>query len=81
MRDGHGDRNAVCGSHIDRFHDAFNAEVQQWIRAVERDEHAGSDAWDGYAATAVVDAALQSLDRGGQEVAVSLIERPALYER
>ena len=41
----------------------------------------GSDAWDGYAATAVVDAALQSLDRGGQEVAVSLIERPALYER
>ena len=81
VRDGHGDRNAVCRSHIDRFHDAFNAEVQQWIRAVERDEHTGSDAWDGYAATAVVDAALQSLDRGGQEVAVALIERPALYER
>ncbi len=81
IRDGYGNRNAICSSHIDRFHDAFNTEVQQWIRAVERDEHTGSDAWDGYAATAVVEAALQSLEDGGKEYPVTLVERPALYER
>lgn len=79
IRDGHGNRNAICGSHIDRFHAAFNQEFQQWIRAVERDEHTGSTAWDGYAATCVVDAGLESLENGGREVTVSMIEKPAFY--
>lgn len=79
IRDEGGNRNAICSSHIDRFHDAFNQEVQQWIRAVERDEHAGSSSWDGYAATVVVDAAIASLKNGGREVAVEMIEKPALY--
>ncbi|MDR1512255.1 MAG: Gfo/Idh/MocA family oxidoreductase [Propionibacteriaceae bacterium] len=79
VRDSHGNRNPICGSHIDRFHDAFNQEVQQWIRAVERDEHTGSTAWDGYAATAVVEAALRSLDGAG-EVAVELVPKPAFYD-
>lgn len=78
-RDGAGNRNAICRSHIDRFHAAFNAEVQQWIRAVERDEHTGSTAWDGYAATCVVDAGLESLESGGREVAVSMIAKPSFY--
>lgn len=78
-RDLAGNRNPICASHIDRFHDAFNQEVQQWIRAVERGEHTGSTAWDGYAATAVVEAALESLDNGGVSVAVELIDKPALY--
>jgi myo-inositol 2-dehydrogenase/D-chiro-inositol 1-dehydrogenase len=79
VRDLAGNRNPICRSHIDRFHDAFNAEVQQWIRAVERDEHTGSSAWDGYAAVAVVEAALESLETGGGEVAVQLIDKPAFY--
>ncbi len=79
IRDMSGNRNPICRSHIDRFHDAFNAEVQQWIRAVERDQHTGSSAWDGYAAVAVVEAALTSLDNGGGEVAVQMITRPELY--
>lgn len=79
IRDGYGNRNAICGSHIDRFHDAFNQEFQQWIRAVERDEHTGSSAWDGYAANCVVDAALESLDNGGREVEVVMIEKPGFY--
>ena len=79
VRDGHGDRNPICSSHIDRFHAAFNQEVQQWIRAVERDEHTGSTAWDGYAATCVVDAALASLNDDGRRVDVEMIDRPALY--
>ncbi|MHA6513470.1 Gfo/Idh/MocA family protein [Tessaracoccus sp. Z1128] len=79
IRDMAGNRNPICRSHIDRFHDAFNAEVAQWIRAVERDEHTGSTAWDGYAAVAVVEAALASLDNGGDEVAVQMIAKPDFY--
>ncbi|CAM2775154.1 Inositol 2-dehydrogenase [Cutibacterium acnes subsp. elongatum] len=79
IRDGNGNRNAICRSHIDRFHDAFNAEVQSWIRAVEEGQHTGSSAWDGYAATCVVDAAVAFLEDGGQEVAVDMIEKPDLY--
>jgi len=79
LRDESGNRNAICSSHIDRFHDAFNQEVQQWIRAVERGEHAGSTAWDGYAATVVVDAAIESLENGGREVDVTMIEKPSFY--
>ena len=79
VRDLSGDRNAMCQSHIDRFQAAFNQEFQQWIRAVERDEHTGSTAWDGYAATCVVDAGLESLEGGGREVAVTMIDRPAFY--
>lgn len=79
IRDGRGDRHAICESHIDRFHDAFNAEVQAWIRAVEKGEHTGSTAWDGYAATCVVDAALASLDNGGQAMAVEMIAKPEFY--
>ncbi len=78
-RDVAGNRNAICRSHIDRFHAAFNAEVQQWIRAVERGEHTGSSAWDGYAAGVVVDAAVASLESGGVEVDVQMIPKPALY--
>lgn len=79
IRDGHGDRHAICTSHIDRFHDAFNAEVQQWIRAVEQGQHTGSTAWDGYAATCVVDAALASLEAGGAEVDVQMVAKPDFY--
>lgn len=78
-RDTSGEHHAICRSHIDRFHDAFNQEVQQWIRAVERGEHTGSTSWDGYAATCVVDAALESLENGGQEVQVQMIAKPAFY--
>lgn len=56
VRDIHGDRSAMCQDHNERFHGAFNTEVQSWINAVAGDRHTGSSAWDGYAATAVVDA-------------------------
>ena len=80
IRDVHGNRNPMCQSHIDRFQAAFNREVQEWINAVARDEHTGSTAWDGYAATAVVDAAVKSLeDASSPLIDVELIDRPALY--
>lgn len=74
VRDAGGERHPIC-----RFHAAFNAEVQQWIRAVERDEHTGSSAWDGYAAGVVVDAAIASLEADGAEMPVVLVVKPSLY--
>ena len=44
-----------------------------------RDEHTSSTTWDGYAATCVVDAGLESLESGGREVAVSMIAKPSFY--
>ena len=80
IRDVHGNRNAMCQSHIDRFEAAFNREVQEWINAVARDEHTGSTSWDGYAATSVVDAAVASLeDESSPMVDVTLIAKPAFY--
>ncbi|MGA4507772.1 Gfo/Idh/MocA family protein [Propionibacteriaceae bacterium G1746] len=80
VRDVQGDRNKICGSHIDRFHAAFNQEVQEWINAVSKDTHTGASSWDGYAAACVVDAALASLDDpDGKPVDVQMIEKPEFY--
>ncbi|BAW92541.1 inositol 2-dehydrogenase/D-chiro-inositol3-dehydrogenase [Actinomyces sp. Chiba101] len=80
IRDSHGNRNAMCQSHIDRFQAAFNREVQEWINAVAEDRHTGSTSWDGYAATCVVDAAVKSHEDGGSPlVDVELIDKPAFY--
>lgn len=80
VRDAAGHRNAMCQSHIDRFQTAFNTEFQSWINAVARDEHTGSTSWDGYAATAVVDAAVASLeDASSPLLDVELIAKPDLY--
>lgn len=79
VRDIQGNRNAMCQSHIDRFQTAFNREVQEWINAATEDRHTGSTAWDGFAATAIVDAGLKSLHEGGIEVDVKMVEKPELY--
>jgi len=55
-RDTDGARNRIAMDHNDRFHLAFNAELQQWINAVAQGEHTGSSSWDGYAAAVVCDA-------------------------
>ncbi len=79
-RDSDGARNRLARDHNDRFHQAFNAEVQQWINAVARGEHAGSSTWDGYTAAVVCDAGVQALrSEDSQWVPVSLIGKPALY--
>lgn len=79
-RDSAGARNRLTRDHNDRFHQAFNTEVQQWINAVARGEHTGSTSWDGYAAAVVCDAGVQALrSEDSQWIPVSLIDKPALY--
>jgi myo-inositol 2-dehydrogenase / D-chiro-inositol 1-dehydrogenase len=64
----------------DRFIRAYDAELQEWLNAVAAGRAAGPSSWDGYAAAAVTDAALEAL-RTGQRTAVSMPERPEFYAK
>ena len=64
----------------ERFARAYDVELQEWVDAVSGAGQLGPSAWDGYAATVVSDAGLQAL-RTGERVPVSLVDRPALYEK
>jgi myo-inositol 2-dehydrogenase / D-chiro-inositol 1-dehydrogenase len=68
----------IPADYRERFGDAYQNELQEWVEGVLRGEVAGPSAWDGYATTAVAEAAVESLTKGGR-VAVDLVERPALY--
>jgi myo-inositol 2-dehydrogenase/D-chiro-inositol 1-dehydrogenase len=63
----------------ERFLDAYDAEVQEWIDACLAGELAGPDAWDGYAAAACCEAGLRAVEDLGQSYPVSLQEKPELY--
>ncbi|GAA2482383.1 Gfo/Idh/MocA family oxidoreductase [Winogradskya humida] len=64
----------------ERFARAYDVELQEWIDSIASGgPPAGPSAWDGYAAAVVSDAGVEAL-RSGSLVAVSLMERPALYE-
>jgi len=64
----------------DRFIRAYDAELQDWLHAVAAGTSAGPTSWDGYAAAAVTDAALEAL-RTGQRTAVTMPERPDFYAK
>jgi myo-inositol 2-dehydrogenase/D-chiro-inositol 1-dehydrogenase len=62
----------------ERFAAAYQRELQAWVTGALEQRAGGPSAWDGYATTAVAEAAVRSLTGGGR-VAVELVERPALY--
>jgi myo-inositol 2-dehydrogenase/D-chiro-inositol 1-dehydrogenase len=61
-----------------RFGTAYLAELQSWVTGLASGQVGGPSAWDGYAATAVASAAVDSFAKGAR-VDVMLGERPALY--
>jgi myo-inositol 2-dehydrogenase/D-chiro-inositol 1-dehydrogenase len=72
-----------------RFAGAYRRELQAWIDHIASSASApgthprgvrlpGASAWDGYAATAVAETILMSIDTGARR-GVQLIERPSLY--
>ena len=73
-----GHHGPIPADYRERFGDAYQNELQEWVSGVLRGEVTGPSAWDGYATTAVAEAAVESLTKGGR-VAVELVERPALY--
>lgn len=60
-----------------RFARAYDLEVQAWVDASRRGEVVGPTSWDGYAATAVCTAGMESLATG-QPVKVELAERTSV---
>lgn len=71
---------AVPSGWRERFQDAYDVELQEWINAVRAGDGAtGPSTWDGYVAQVVSEAGVKAL-HSGQRVAVELVERPAIYE-
>jgi myo-inositol 2-dehydrogenase/D-chiro-inositol 1-dehydrogenase len=62
----------------ERFLRAFDLEFAAWLAAAAEGTATGPSAWDGYAATAVCDAALEAL-RTGERTGVGLRDRPDFY--
>ena len=62
----------------DRFAGTFDAELQDWLKAVAAGTSTGPGSWDGYAAAVVTDSCLEAL-RTDQRTEVSLAERPDFY--
>jgi len=61
-----------------RFAQAYEHELEAWVAGILNGGAAGAGAWDGYAASAVADACLESL-ASGLPAAVGLQARPDLY--
>jgi myo-inositol 2-dehydrogenase/D-chiro-inositol 1-dehydrogenase len=64
----------------ERFVRAYDVELQEWVDAVAGDGELGPSSWDGYAAAAASEAALEAL-RTGERVPVALADRPDLYAK
>ncbi|MFI5973289.1 Gfo/Idh/MocA family protein [Streptomyces sp. NPDC051452] len=65
----------VAQDYLVRFADAYDRQVQAWVDATRRGRVAGPGVWDGYAASAVAEAGVRSLETG-RRVAVDLAPRP-----
>jgi myo-inositol 2-dehydrogenase/D-chiro-inositol 1-dehydrogenase len=68
----------VAPSFLERFTPAYRHELQDWVRGLGNGAAGGPSAWDGYAASAVADACLESL-ASGRPADVRLAPRPGLY--
>ena len=68
----------VTPGFLERFAEAYRHELTDWVDALADGGPRGPTAWDGYAASAVADACLESLEHG-RPVEVQLASRPALY--
>lgn len=64
----------------ERFGATFDAEFQDWLKAVAAGTSTGPGAWDGYAATVIADACVDAL-RSGHRTSVSLRDRPDFYAK
>jgi myo-inositol 2-dehydrogenase/D-chiro-inositol 1-dehydrogenase len=64
----------------ERFGRTFDAEFQDWLKAVAAGTSTGPGSWDGYAATVVAESCLEAL-RTGNRTLVSMRERPDFYAK
>jgi myo-inositol 2-dehydrogenase/D-chiro-inositol 1-dehydrogenase len=71
-------QGAVPADWRERFGAAYQRELQVWVAGALEGQITGPSAWDGYATTAVAEAAVGS-QRTGHRTPVALVRRPALY--
>ncbi len=71
-------RSVVPDNWRTRFGGAYLAELQAWVDSLEAGRAEGPSAWDGYAATAVAESCLRSLE-SGERTRVELVDKPAFY--
>ena len=65
----------------ERFARAYDIELQEWVDALASgSEPTGPSSWDGYAAAAVSDAAVEAL-HSDTRVSVELLDKPDLYAK
>src|SRR5436190_936131 len=64
----------------ERFGRTFDAEFQDWLKAVAAGTSTGPGSWDGYAATVVAESCLEAL-RTGSHTSVRMRERPDFYAK
>ena len=62
-----------------RFGPAYTAELQAWIAGLQHGESVGPSAWEGYAATNVVEVGVEAV-KTGRRMEIHYIEKPALYD-
>lgn len=62
----------------ERFGAAYTAELQAWITGLLHGETIGPSAWEGYAATKVVEVGVEAV-KTGERMTIDYIEKPALY--
>lgn len=69
---------AIAGDFVVRFDEAYRLELADWVRATGVGRVHGATAWDGHVAGLVSAAGVEAL-HSGQQVAVQVPDRPALY--
>ena len=61
-----------------RFAEAYRLQKRAWIASIATGKPVGASAWDGYWATLVAEAGVESLARG-VAVPVLAVQKPKLY--
>jgi len=67
-------------TYASRFAAAFDAQVQRWVEAARHGRADGATAWDGYMATLVAEAGVES-QGSGERITVTAPARPGFYAR
>ncbi len=61
-----------------RFAEAYRLQNSAWLKSIETGVPVGASAWDGYAATLIAEAGVQSLEQG-VPIKVAWQAKPSLY--
>lgn len=69
----------ICRDWSERFIEAYNTEIQEWIDATKEKRVDGPTAWDGYVACITADTALKARESGLRQK-ISIPECPNFYK-